>query len=117
MDNIDLDKIENKKELQLYLKRIKPFNKFKENEDVPLEYLEKLIKTICNKYPLKLGSISCDPHSNKKRNIWKVMLYSINPSETKKTKYEYLYGLSIYEALAKTCIRLYEKVKENKNEN
>lgn len=108
MDTIDLDKIENKKELQLYLKRIKPFSKFKENEDVPLEYLEKLIKTICIKYSLRISNIGCDTSSNKKHIVWVISVWLRNSS------YKYIYSLSIYELLAKTCIYLYEKVKEHK---
>lgn len=92
------------------LKGIKPFQKYLENnEDVPMELMEKYIGLIQRKYALQLDYISPTfvPNENN--------LYSATVRRTDTGKYlTYIYSTTLYELVCKVCI-LYHAVTNGKS--
>lgn len=101
---------ENKKVIQKVLKQIKPLSKYSD-EDVPIDAIEKVIKTICQKYQVRIRNIIQDIWSNKKYNIWKCdIMIDGHIYDTLGT----VYGMSIYELFAKIAILMYSEIKKER---
>ena len=100
--NIDCRNEDGRLLLQKELKKIKPFVKCK--SDVPIAYIEKAIRILCNKYEYML-KVYADTVSGEEYIIWKCEITNCKDlSLTSNT-----YGCSIYECLAKAVIKLYSE--------
>lgn len=96
---------ENQKVIQKVLKQIGPLSKFSVEEDVPFEYVEKLVTVLCKKYNMRVKDFVPDVWSNKAANVWRATV--IDDTNLKTIKL--VYGLSVYEVFAKTAILMYSK--------
>lgn len=106
---LDYRKKENKKLIQKALLKIKPLSKFSDEKQVPLESLEKLLHLICNKYKVWVRYITQDPMASDDGDIWRCEIIDEDNLEPIKK----VYGICIYELIAKIVIFLWS---ENKNE-
>lgn len=105
--NLDYRIAENRKTIQKVLKRIKPLSKYSEEENVPFDMLETLLYKLCNKYTVHIN-VTQDPVSGD-TNVWKCTV--IND----KTLYMfYVFGMCMYEVIAKACISIYSGVKSER---
>lgn len=109
--NLDYTKEENKEKIQKVLRKIKPLSKYSDEELIPIEAIEKLIKVMCQKYEIapQWMSMSFSDSNN--------TLYSIGVKTT--TKHEWLgnvYGMCLYEVFSKLAIKIYAEVKSGKIE-
>lgn len=105
--NLDYRLEENKKIIQKVLRQIKPLSRCSEDEEIPIEYLEKAITVMSKKYKLRIGSISPDVWTNEKYSIWRSTIISDKNLQT----IGIVWGISMYEVLAKTCIKMYSEIK------
>lgn len=101
--NLDCREDKDNETLQKHLKKMKPFMKYKDIEDVPFYKVEKLINVLSKKYNMRVRDISPDIWSNDKEVIWHVTL--INDGNLHVCGI--VYGLSLYEVLAKVAIYMY----------
>ena len=101
---------DNKVVLMKVLKTIKPLQRFKKTEtdvsEIPQWALEKVLHSTCRKYNVNVVGIQHDPLSNKDSDIWSGMIMG------RKFK-KFVYGLSIYELLAKFVVAIYGGIKNN----
>lgn len=108
--NFDYSKEENKKIIQKVLRQIKPLSKFsEEEEDIPLELLEKTISVLANKYVIMPQWVSMT-HKGLRKGTIATYSCGITRSDT----YEWLgtvYGSSLYELFAKLTIKMYSEVR------
>lgn len=105
---LDCREENNKVVLQWYLTKIKPLAKYRKIEDVPLSKIEKVITVLSKKYNMRIRDIVPDFWSNDEETIWRTALIDCRNLST----IAVIYGLSLYEALAKTAILMYSKRKE-----
>lgn len=104
--NLDYRKEENQEIIQKVLRKIKPLSKYSEEEQVPIESIEKLIQVLCQKYnitPQWMSMSFSEP---------KLSIYSIGVKTT--TDHKWLgnvYGMCLYEVFAKLAIKMYSEVK------
>lgn len=98
---------ENKEMLQRALRKIKPFAKY-ENEEVPLEILEKFIYKMTSKYNVDLQWITYSRLDNNEP-YWSASLKKGSPNHN---WIGTVYGISIYELLCKFCILMYSSIKK-----
>lgn len=106
--NINCKSKEGKETLQRYLKKLKPFREFDENEDIPLEKIEKLIYKLTRKYEIEpqYMFINCVDAS-------KTSLYSLGIRTPKGNWLGTVYGITIYETLAKAALKMFFEVRHN----
>lgn len=90
--------------VQKYLKKIKPLSKYKDIEDVPIYKIEKVIKILSKKYNMRVRDISPDIWSNDEEVIWNITLIDDGNLHI----CGIIYGLSLYEVLAKAAIYMYD---------
>ena len=100
---------ENKQLIQKALLKIKPLSKFSDEKQVPFESLEKLLHLICNRYKVWVRQIVQDPVSSDDGDLWRCEIVDESNLETIKK----IYGVCLYELIAKVVIFLWS---ENKNE-
>lgn len=93
--------------LQETLHKIKPFKKI--DGDIPMIKLERLVKVISDKYKYHVGHINGDPWANDETIIWSAMI--VNQANLKS---DTVYGTTLYEVMAKSCIRLWDLVQRSK---
>lgn len=92
-----------RKALQDCLKCIKPLRKYKDQDvDVPFDKLEKAIHVISKKYRVCVQHIKSDCHSNDDSIIW-----SGEVVDERDLSHYTMYGLSMYELLAKVVVTMY----------
>lgn len=103
---LNLDYYENQDVFQKALRKIKPFEKYPEGEEIPLEDLEKLISRYEYKYALMLQYI-CPLYIQGERNVYSA---SIKRSDTQE-HLGYIYGSTFYELFVKLCFKYYTEVK------
>ena len=108
--NLDCREEENKVKVQRVLRQLKPLSKYSEEEDVPLTAIEKAIKIMCYKYQIRVSAIRVDIWSNKKYDIWKAEVID----DSNLSRVEMVYGISIYELLAKVAILIYSEIKKER---
>lgn len=109
--NLDYRKEESKEIIQKVLRKIKPLSKYSEEDQVPLEAIEKLIRVLCQKYEIM------PQWMNMTYNNDTLSIYSIGVKTT--TKHEWLgnvYGMCLYETFAKLAIKLYSEIKSGRIE-
>lgn len=112
---VDLDCTvdENMEVLQEVLRKIKPLSKY--SGEVPQWAIEKVIHSMCYKYHVWVKEIAQDPWSNAKMDIWRVSVVDDSPDKVADWgKIKPVFGVTIYEALAKTAILIYSMVKTGK---
>lgn len=107
--NFDYSKEENKKIIQKVLTQIKPLSKFSDEEEIPLELLEKTVSVLVNKYAIIPQWISMNYKGLRKGTI---VTYScgVKRSDT----HEWLgtvYASSLYELFTKLAIKIYSEVR------
>ena len=106
--NLDCRKEENKEIIQKVLRKIKPLSKYSVDECIPISALEKAITVMTKKYNMHIREFVLDTQSNAKNGIWRVVIINDNDLSI----LEVIYGITSYEAFAKTTIRLYAEVKK-----
>lgn len=88
--------------LQKALRLIPPLTKYK-IEDVPIYKIEKAITVLTKKYNMRIRELVPDVWANKEEVIWRSIIINDNDLSTT----QIVYGLSLYECLAKTVICMY----------
>lgn len=106
--NLDCREEKNQKIIQKVLRQIKPLSKYSDECDIPIEAVEKAISVMCKKYLIGVRDLTPDVLSNSEHTIWRAWI--INDTNFKTI--EMVYGVSLYEVLAKTAIRLYTEIKK-----
>ena len=104
--NLDYRKEENQKIIQKVLRKIKPLSKYSEEEQIPLEVVEKLIRVLCQKYEISPQWITMSFHEQV------LGIYSVGVKTT--TDHKWLgnvYGMCLYELFAKLAIKIYSEVR------
>lgn len=109
--NLDYREENNKAVLQWYLTKIKPLSKYRNVESVPLNKIEKVITVLSKKYNMRIREFVPDIWANDEETIWRAILID----DRNLNQAGIIYGLSLYEVLAKTAIYMYsirEKIGE-----
>ncbi len=104
--NLDYRKEENQEIIQKVLRKIKPLSKYSEEEQIPLEAIEKLIRVLVQKYEITPQWMSMTFHEPI------LGIYSCGIKTT--TDHAWLgnvYGMCLYEIFAKMAIKIYSEVK------
>lgn len=104
---LDCRQRENQKIIQRVLRQIKPLSKFAEGEDIPLSAIEKAIRVMDRKYGIGIKELEPDTSSSKEGTIWRATLQYQSNFKVVDT----VYGLSLYEVMAKVAIRVYADVR------
>lgn len=106
---LDCRKSENREIIQKVLKKIKPFSKYDESTDVPLEMVEMLIHKLTNKYFIRIQWInhSSIPFRGEEEFLWSV---SMKRDDTHAWVGN-VTGLTLYEMAAKTAIKMFSITK------
>lgn len=105
--NLDCREEENKEIIQKVLRQIKPLSRFSDEEEIPIEALEKAITIMCKKYNIRIRDISPDIWSADKKIIWRANIISDKNLMSRGN----VYGISMYEVLAKSAIKLYSEIR------
>lgn len=105
--SLDYRDEENQKAIQKALRQIKPLSKYSDECEIPFSALEKAVTVMCKKYLLHIRDIVADARANDENMIWRAALID----ETTLRLVYNVYGISLYEVLAKTAIGLYAEVK------
>lgn len=101
--NLDFRKSENRDIIQEELRKIKPFRKCQEGQNISFEKLEKCIMVLCRNYDMT-PRIYSDCFSSNDGIIWTFQLIdNKNLNEIGKC-----YGLSLYELMCKSVIMSYD---------
>lgn len=106
---LDLRKEENKEIIQKALRKIKPFANCEEDE-VPLQRLEKFVAVMTKKYNFEVQWIMFVVLKNN-TPFWRISLREGYP------KYEWLGSVEakdLYELMCKTCILIYSIIKSGR---
>lgn len=110
--NLDFRKEESQEIIQRVLRKIKPLAKYSDEETIPLEMLEKVVRVVCLKYSVHVHYITQSIHANDKETIWSATLIS----DTDMKDIDKVYGISMYELFAKMAIKLHSLVRGEKLE-
>ena len=97
----------NKAILQKALKHLKPLSRYE--KEIPIESLEKVIFATSRKYEVSIKDVRPSPFSNARESIWHS---SIIDDRRPLSPYD-VYGISIYEVLCKSVIKMHSMVKKN----
>lgn len=92
---------------QVVLKSIGPFKKFKEDEDVPLEFIEQFIFQMTKRYMFKPQWITF-AYSNKEGTYYSLAMIEQYHAKWLGT----VYGRSIYELLVKFVLKTFYEIKK-----
>lgn len=106
--NLDYRKEENKEIIQKVLRQIKPLSKYPDGCDIPFHDLEKAVTVMCKKYKMRVNQLIPDIQANDKSVVWRAWLLN----ETNLKTIDMVYGISLYEVLAKISIRLYAEIRK-----
>ena len=107
--NLDCRKEENKKIIQKVLRQVKPLSKFLDEEQIPIELLEKTVSILTNKYEITPQWIICGYRDSAAGCVG---YYSVSVKTT--TDHAWLgnaTGHTIYELFAKLTIKMYAEVR------
>lgn len=107
--NLDYRKEENQKIIQKVLRQVKPLSKFSDEEQIPIEMLEKTVSVLTNKYEIQPQWITCGFRGPIRGGIG---YYSVGVKTT--TDHKWLgdaSGRTIYELFAKLVIKMYTHVR------
>lgn len=107
--NLDYRKEESKEIIQRVLRKIKPLSKFSEENDVPIEAIEKVIRVMVNKYAITPQWMTISYHEHE------FGIYSISVKTLDTHKWiGNVYGMCLYEVFAKLAIKIYSEIKSGK---
>lgn len=107
---LDCRKEENKKIIQKVLRKIKPLSKCSDEEEIPFEMLEKVLRIIDKKYGFHIFLMFPDMLSSNDGIIWRA---EVSPPQSDKVKHnKNIYGITFYELIAKVVIYEYSEVKK-----
>lgn len=104
--NLDYRKEESQEIIQKVLRKIKPLSKYSEEEQLPLEAIEKLIRVLCQKYEITPQWMTMSFYEPV------LGIFSIGVKTT--TDHKWLgtvYGMCLYEVFAKLAIKMYSEIK------
>ena len=104
--NLDYREKKNQEIIQKALRKIKPLSKYSE-EYVPYSALEKVINIMSKKYNVRIREITQDIWANESNTIWKATIINDDIMKTNE-----VYGLSLYEILAKSAVKIYAETKK-----
>lgn len=103
---------DNMEVIQEVLRTLKPLSKYSDEELIPLDALEKVIRIMTRKYLVRIRSIMPDIWANRKYDIWRCEVVNDHNLDL----IGYVYGVSLYEVMAKAVILIYSKVKKERLE-
>ncbi len=104
--NLDFRKEESQEVIQKALRKIKPLSKFSDEEQIPLEAIEKLCHVLTNKYEITPQWMTISYHQPI------LGVYSIGVKTTTDHKWiGTVYGMCLYEVFAKLGIKMYSEIK------
>lgn len=103
--NLDCRDQENYEKLMKAIRKIKPFDNYSIDENIPISLYEKYIHKVFDKYKVKIGFAfyitNIPPY-----------YYTVCLRETTgKASFSSIYGISIEETMAKLVIQLYDAIK------
>lgn len=104
--NLDYRKEESQEIIQKVLRKIKPLSKYSEENNIPIEAIEKLIRVLVKKYEITPQWMTMSYFEST------LGIYSICVKTT--TGHEWLgtvYGMCLYEVFAKLAIKMYSEIK------
>ena len=104
--NLDYRKEENKEIIQKVLRKIKPLSKFSEENDIPLEAIEKAIRVMVSKYEIRPQWMTISYEGP----VLGVYSIGVKTSDTHKWLGD-VYGMCLYEVFAKLAVKIYAEVK------
>lgn len=107
---LDFREEENEKIIQRVLRQIKPLSKFTDDEDIPLEFLEKVVRVVCLKYEVWVQSISQDVRAGDGITVWRATLIDT----TNFKSFGNVYAMCMYELFAKLSIKLHSLIRTEK---
>lgn len=110
--NVNCRKEEGRKIIQRALRKIKPLSSYQDDEDIPVEMIEKLIWKLSLKYNMRVASIMPDLWASDKSIIWTArVINEENLSDYGRS----IYGASMYEVLSKAALFMYSKRNERRD--
>ena len=107
--NVDYRKEESKEIIQKVLRKIKPLSKYSDENDIPIEAIEKLIHVLVQKYEITPQWMTM--------SYFETILgiYSIGVKTTAEHAWlGTVYGMCMYEVFANLAIKMYCEVKSGK---
>lgn len=104
---------DNMEVIQEVLRQLKPLSKYSDDEIIPIEALEKVIRIMTRKYLVRIRSIMPDIWANKEYDIWRCEVVNDHNLELIGN----VYGVSLYEVMAKTAILIYSQIKKERLEH
>lgn len=105
--NLDYREEEAKEIIQKVLRKIKPLSKYSDEDVIPLEAIEKLIRVLSQKYEIAPQWLMISLHESA------VNIYSIGVKTTTDHKWlGTIYGMQLYEIFAKLAIKMYSEIKQ-----
>lgn len=108
--DLDYRKEESKNLINEALKNIKVINKHSRADKVELEVIEKFVGIVCRKYNVMAMYLTPSYLDNNKENLYTL---SFREKYGDKKWLGNVYGMCLYEVMAKAAIKLYAMVKEN----
>lgn len=93
--------------LMVCLRKIKPFSKYPIDVEIPIDLIQTYIEKVMAKYQIRIGYIFYSMTKDKGNGMWTIMLREISIGVYLDT----IHACSIYEAFAKTAIRLNYAIK------
>lgn len=109
---LDFRKEESKEIIQKVLKQIKPLSRYSDECEIPLNAIEKVLFAIYHKYGYGIQYAMPSFNSNDKNIVWHVRIMRMQKDSQKILNIDTVYGISIYEAMAKATIRIYAEIRK-----
>ena len=105
--NLDYRKEEAKEIIQKALRKIKPLSKYSEEQDIPLEAIEKVIRILSQKYEIVPQWMVMSLYESA-ANVYSIGVKTSNNHQWLGN----VYGMCLYEIFAKLAIKMYSEVKQ-----
>lgn len=107
--NLDYRKEENQETIQKVLRKIKPLSKFSDENEIPLEAIEKAIRIMVNKYAITPQWLTMTFHEQTH------CIYSIGVKTSDTHQWlGNVFGVCLYEVFAKLAIKIYSEIKSGR---
>ena len=104
--NLDYRKEENQEIIQKVLRKIKPLSKYSDEENIPIEAIERTIRVLTNKYEIQPQWITCS-HRGEILSTYSCGIKTSNTHELLGN----VYGMCVYELIAKMAIKMYSDIR------
>lgn len=105
--NLDYRKEESQEIIQKVLRKIKPLSKYSEEQDIPLEAIEKVIRILSQKYEIVPQWMVMSLYESA-TNVYSIGVKTSNDHEWLGN----VYGMCLYEVFAKLAIKMYSEIKQ-----